>query len=213
MQTKPDTMKISAAQREEIEATSADLFVAIKGTSLVTGSAALKKAREVSQLVEELTDFGLPPDAIHLQSVHTEASSGAILRSSSATYRLRIRCEALDRLEDLLGIVAGQKNATLEQLEWKYPEEAAREQALDKALRKADMKARRVAAALGVKLLGIYGLTEIVVDREAGVLFPAAPAMEGTARMARRIELGMEIQHGKTIEVRAEIEYRISAFD
>jgi uncharacterized protein YggE len=213
MQPKPDTIRISAAQREEVDATFVELFVAIKGSSLVTGSAALKKAKEVSLLVEELTNSGLPTEAIHLQSVHTEASGGVVLRSSSAIYRLRIRCENLDQLPDLLGIVASQKNGTLEGLEWKYPEEAAWERALDKALGKAETKARKVAAALGVKLLGVYNFTEIIVDREAEGVFRPAQALEGHVGVARMRTLGMEIQHTKPVEVRAEIEYRISAFD
>jgi len=136
METKPDTIKIFASQREEIQATFADLFVTVKGSSLVSGNAALKKAKEVSQLVDELTRFGLPADAIHLQSVYAETSGGALLRASSATYRLRIRCENLEQFADLLGIVTGQKNAMFERVDWKYPDEAAKEQALEKAIQK-----------------------------------------------------------------------------
>src|SRR5512146_963581 len=121
METKPDTIRISALQREEIEATFADLFVTVKGSSLVSGDAALKKAKEVSQLVEELTRYGLAAEAIHLQSVHAETSSGALLRSSSATYRLRIRCEKLEQFADLLGIITNQKNATFERVDRKNP--------------------------------------------------------------------------------------------
>jgi hypothetical protein len=61
MDIKPDTIKISASQREEISANRADLFVTVKGSSVVSGDQALKKAREVSQLVEALTSFGLRP--------------------------------------------------------------------------------------------------------------------------------------------------------
>src|SRR5512133_683826 len=163
MESKPDTIRISASQREEIQATYADLFVTVKGSSWVSGDAALKKAKEVSQLVDELNGYGLPAEAIHLQSVHAETSSGALLRLSSATYRLRIRCEKLDQFADLLGIITSQKNATFERVEWKYPDEAVREQALEKAIQKADAKARKVAAALGVRLLGVYSFTQNIL--------------------------------------------------
>jgi uncharacterized protein YggE len=216
MDTKPDTIKISAAQREEIQATFADLFVTVKGSSLVSGDAALKKAREVSQLVEELTSFGLPAEAIHLQSVYAEAASGNILRSSSATYRLRIRCEKLDQFTDLLGIITSQKNATFERVEWKYPDEAAQTAALEKALVKAGDKARNIAEKLGVKLLGVYNLTENVLDHEAPLPQAMFAAQAKTARsvgMVPQPELGMDIQHSKLIEVNVEVEYRISAFE
>src|SRR5215510_7487925 len=123
MDTKPDTIKVSASQREEISANRADLFVTVKGSSLVSGDQAMKKAKEVSQLVEALTNFGLSPDAIHLQGVHIETSSGTLLKSSSATYRLRVRLEKLDQLADVLDIIGGQKNAALERIAWKYNED------------------------------------------------------------------------------------------
>jgi uncharacterized protein YggE len=215
MESKPDTIRISASQREEIQATYADLFVTVKGSSLVSGDAALKKAKEVSQLVDELTHYGLPAEAIHLQSVHTESFSGALLRTSSASYRLRIRCEKLDQFADLLGIITSQKNATFERVEWKYPDDAAKEQALEKAIQKADTKARKVAAALGVRLLGVYSFTQNIIDHE--VFTPqgkfAAPAATRSMGLAMQsADLGMDIQHTKNIEVQADIEYRVSGF-
>src|SRR5688500_19484414 len=106
METKPDTIKVSAFQREEIFASHANLYVTVKGSSVVSGNEALKKAREVSQLVEALTRFGLSPDAIQLLGVHIETSSGALLKSSSATYRLRVHLGSLDSLTDILDIIA-----------------------------------------------------------------------------------------------------------
>ena len=58
METKPDTIKVSANHREEIFASHANLFVTVKGSSVVSGNEAMKKAREVNQLVEALTALG-----------------------------------------------------------------------------------------------------------------------------------------------------------
>ena len=216
METKPDTIKINSSQREEIQATYADLMVSVKGSSLISGDAALKKAKEVSQLVDELTRYGLPVEAIHLQSVYAEAASGVLLRSSSAIYRLRIRCEKLEQFADLLGIITSQKSATFERVDWKYPDEAAREAALEKALGKARAKAQKIAAALGVKLLGIYTLSENTFDQEAPMpqmlSFSAQPKSRGVG-VVPQADLGMDIQHSKIIEVHVEIEYRVSAFE
>ncbi len=217
METKPDTIKINASQREEVQATYADLMVSVKGSSLISGDSALKKAKEVSQLVDELTRYGLPVDAIHLQSVYAEASSGALLRSSSATYRLRIRCEKLEQFADLLGIIAGQKNATFERVDWKYPDETIREAALEKALGKADVKARKIAAALGVKLLGIYNWNERISDQEAPqpelMHFGMQEQPKTRGGAAPQADLGMDIQHRKSVVVQVDIEYRVSAFE
>jgi uncharacterized protein YggE len=214
MESKPDTIKVSAYNREEILASHADLFVTVRGSSVFSGNEAIKKAREVSQLVDELTRFGISSENIHLQGVHIESSSGALLKSSSAVYRLRIRSEKLEQVAELIDIFASQKNATLERIDWKYPEEIAHERGLEAAIAKAKAKAEKIAAVMGVKLLGVYDFIENTYDQEAPIPFqPQAVMMK--ARMAEAAEpsLGMEIQHSKTVQVNVEIWYRVSEFN
>jgi len=215
MESKPDTIKISASHKQEIFANRADLFVSVKGASLVSGDQAMKKAKEVSQLVESLTGFGLSPEAVQLQGVHIESSSGALLKSSSATYRLKVICEKLDQLPELLDIVTSQKNSSLERIEWKYPEESAREQALETALGKAKGKAEKIANSLGVKLLGVYDFIENTFDEEKP--YPPFAKQAAAPKMARGMtapepSLGMDIQHSKTVTIGIDIWYRVSAF-
>ena len=214
MESKPDTIKISASHREEISATLADLFVTVKGSSVVSGDQALKKAREVSQLVEALTSFGLSPEAIHLQGVHIETSSGTLLKSSSASYRLKIHCEKLDQFADILDIVSSQKNTSLERVAWKYNEDEARERGLNAAMEKAKSKAEKVAKSLGVKLLGVYDFIENLYDEEMPYPQFAAQAMpmRSMGKAAHEPSLDMEIQHSKTVNVSVDIWYRVSAF-
>jgi uncharacterized protein YggE len=214
MDSKPDTIKISASHKEEIPATHADLHVTVKGSSLVSGSEAMKKAKEVNQLVEALASFGLKSEAITLQGVHIEGASGALLKSSSAVYRLKIHCEDLNQFAGMLDVIASQKNATLERVEWKYDEDEARERGLNIALEKAKNKAEKVAASLSVQLLGVYDLIENTYDEEVPAMFqPQAMMMKSRApASAPEPSLGMDIQHNKTIHVDLEIWYRISAF-
>ena len=213
METKPDTIKISASHREEILATYADLLVTVKGSSVVSGNEAMKKAKEVSALVEELTRAGVAAEDIHLQGIHVETASGAILKSSSAIYRLRLHCRTLERIPGLLDILGSQKNAALERIAWKYDDESTRTAALTSAIEAAKSKAERVASSLGVKLQGIYSFNENTFDEEAPGLFQPQAMMMKTARGAAPSEpsLGMDIQHGKTIQVNVEVEYRVSA--
>ncbi len=213
METKPDTIKISASYREEILATYADLFVTVKGSSVFSGNEAMKKAKEVSQLVDELTRFGISAENIHLQGVHVETSSGALLKSSSASYRLRVRCEQLGQIADLLDIITSQKNAALERIDWKYPEEEARQRGLESALVKAKSKADKVAAALGVKLLGVYDFLENSFDEEMPIMYQAQAMMKSRAPApVAEPSLGMDVQHGKTIHINVEVWYRVSGF-
>jgi uncharacterized protein YggE len=212
MDTKPDTIKISTSHREEIFASHANLYVTVKGSSIVSSNEAMKKAREVSQLVEALTRYGLSPEAIQLQGVRIESASGAVLKSSSAVYRLKIKTEKVDQLTELLDIIAEQKNATLERIEWKYPEDEARQRGLETALAKGKEKAAKVAASLGVKLLGVYDFMENTFDEERPPMpFQAMEMnMKARAAVADQPSLNMDIQHSKTVQVNVDIWYRVS---
>ena len=214
MDGKPDTIKVSASHQEEIFASHANLFVTVKGSSVISGNEAMKKAKEVSQLVEALTRFGLSPEAIHLQGVRIETSSGALLKSSSAIYHLKIKSEKLEQLAELLDILAEQKNASLERIEWKYPEESAREHGLELAVAKGKERAEKVAASLGVKLLGVYDFMENTFDEERPPMPFQAMEMRMKTRTAAADEpsLNMDIQHSKTVHVNVDIWYRVSSF-
>jgi len=214
MDTKPDTIKVSAFHREEIFASHANLYVTVKGSSVVSGNEALKKAKEVSGLVEALTRFGLSPDSIHLDGVRIATASGTLLKSSSAMYHLKIKAEKLEQLAGLLDVIAEQKNAALERIEWKYPEEDARERGLETAMAKAKTKAEKVATAMGVKLLGVYDFIENAFDEERPPMPFQAKAMEmrSLGAVAEQPSLNMDIQHSKTIQVNVDIWYRVSSF-
>jgi uncharacterized protein YggE len=213
MESKPDTIKVSAFSREEIFASHANLYVTVKGTSIVSGNEAMKKAREVSQLVEALTRSGVSTEAIQLMGVRIESASGTILKSSSAVYRLKVKCEKLDQLTELLDIIGEQKNATMERIEWKYPEEAARERGLDSAITQGKTKAEKVAASLGVKLLGVYDFMENAFDEERQIPFaPQAMMMKPRGIVADEPSLDMDVQHSKTIQVNVDIWYRVTDF-
>ena len=214
MDGKPDTIKVSASHREEIFASHANLYVTVKGSSVVSGNEAMKKAKEVSGLVEALTRFGLSPDSIHLQGVRIETSSGTLLKSSSAMYHLKIKSEKLEQLPGLLDVIAEQKNAALERIEWKYPEESAGERGLEAAIAKGKERAEKVAASLGVKLLGVYDFMENAFDEERPPMpFQAKTmAMRSLGAVADEPSLNMDIQHSKTIQVNVDIWYRVTDF-
>jgi len=214
MDTKPDTIKVSAFHREEIFASHANLYVTVKGSSLVSGNEAMKKAKEVNQFVEALTSFGLSPDAIQLQGVHIETATGTLLKSSSAVYHLKVKTEKLDQLAGILDIIAEQKNASLDRIEWKYPEDEARERGLESAITKGKAKAEKVAVAMGVKLLGVYDFMENTYDEERPPMpFQAMEmSMKSRTAIADQPSLDMDIQHSKTIHVNIDIWYRVSSF-
>jgi uncharacterized protein YggE len=215
METKPDTIHISTVQSEEIQASHADLIVAIKGSSFFSGDEALKKSKEVNLLVDGLKGLGLSMEDIRLQSITTESAGGTLLKSSSATYRLSIRCKKLEGFSDLLSVIILQKNTSLERVIWRYPDEEMREQLLEKAVALVQARAKKVAASLGVELLGVYTFQENYMDEERP--FPMMEASFAQAKtravgIVPQADLGMDVQHLKKVEVRLDVEYRISGF-
>jgi uncharacterized protein YggE len=211
MESKPDTILVLADCHEEIPATHADFHVTVKGSSFVSGNEAMKKAKEVNQLVEALISWGIKDEAITLQGVHVEATSGTLLKSSSAIYQLKISCGKLEQLADLLSIITSQKNATLEYIDWKYEEDAARERVLEQAIAKAKAKAQKVSDALGVSLLGIYNFHEDnLSDGEGLAEYGIAPQKLRALGASASTDLGMDIHHDKTIRINVNVEYRVS---
>ena len=214
----PDTITIETDDFEEIFADSVDLFVTVKGKSLLTGQEALKKAGEVRELVEGLTNYGISETDILLQSVQANVSTGFIGRQSSATYKLRIKCSKLDNLADVLGIITSQQNSELAQMIWRYEDiEDTRAKLLEKCLLKSKQKAESVAHSLGVELLGVHELNEQVADTEIGSVRPQPMAAGGRAAFAAKVvtkeELGLSVSHSKRIHLRLTIRYRVSLFE
>ena len=212
-----DTITVTVVHRAELSADRADLFVTVRGSSLVTGNAALTKAREVRQLVTELGEGGLAEENVFLQGVFTEVSSGVLTKTSEARYRLRIHVPRLDTLADVLGIIAAQKNTRLGHIRWGYAEDdAVRDAWLAACIERAQAKARLVAAGVGVTLLGVHRFHEKFADPED----PRPPDMDFFAdmdemRVKRRMvaeDLGLAVSHSKEVELRVEVEYRVSAF-
>jgi len=81
---KSDCINVSETETQELASDRADLFVTVRGSSFFTGQAALHKAREVAQLVSNLTNFGLAQSDIQLQSVTAETASGVLGKTSAA---------------------------------------------------------------------------------------------------------------------------------
>ncbi len=165
---RPDLLRVVITREDELEASHADLRVTVRGSSLVTGSAALTKAREVAALVSALGGIGVPEGSIRVEDVAVQVESGLLTKSSSATYTLKIRCAKLESLADVLGVITSQKNVQLGHIDWGYPEsDDLRTRALVDCATRATERARRIADALGVKLLGVHRFGE--PELQAGV--------------------------------------------
>lgn len=212
----PDLLVIAAGCEEELAAEQADLRVTIQGSSLVTGRAALQKAREVQLLVSELVRCGLSEIDIGLEGVHAQVSSGFLGKTSTATYRLRIRCRQLELLPDVLGAITSAKNSRLDEVVWRFPDSAEQDaKLLAASIERANTKARAAASALGTRIVGIHRMIEEPVAREtvtpryqSGVL----DATEPVRRRAAPLELGFDLAPQKRVGLKLVVEYRIEGY-
>jgi len=213
----PDVIVITAKYEEDVSAERAVLFVKVEGSSLVTGRAALKKAAEVRNLVEALERCGLSESDIGLEGVHAQVSSGFLGKSSSAVYRLRVRCDELNALPEVLGAITSAKNSELERLVWRYPESAEQQaQWLGLAIAQAHTKARAAAAALGVRLVGVHRMTEqLLDDQDKGERSRTMQVhYEGMSRMRSSApDMGFDLTHHKRAGMQVKVEYRVDGFE
>ncbi len=205
-----DLIRIVASENEDVDADQADLLVTVEGSSLVTGSAALKKAREVAVLVSALAEVGIEERSIGVERIEARTTSGLLSKSSSAVYTLKIRCEAIETLGDVVGAIAAQKNAQLTQTVWRYDESAEGEaRRLAAAAKRAEVKASAVAKALGVRLLSVHRLVEGTAPLASHAV-PAAP--EGFAPSRARMsaeDLGLAVTNKKRVTTTVTVDFNV----
>ncbi len=208
-----DLIEVSAELEEDEAADKVDLYVDVEGSSLFTGRAALRQAREVHALVESLGQVGVAEDQIFVEGISASTQSGIFSKSSSAHYRLRVRCRNLERLGDVLGAITGQKNVTMGRMEWGFDEGAAAgARRLARCAAMARQKAEAVAAALGVRLGPPHRACEVAPREVAAQPYPAtaAVAFAGVARASMRQEdLGLPVTHHRQVTTRLSAAFRI----
>jgi hypothetical protein len=190
------------------------IHVTLTGDKLFSGSVAFEKAIELRRLVIALGERDIPDTAVSLSGATLDVSTGLFTRSSSVTYRVRIRLVDLDRLTDALDAIAECKQAKLSHLEWDYAASASDELMAECAAR-AMAKAKRLATALGVTLAGVHSVHEEQVGDAQPYphMFSAPEGMAGMALRRKTVagELeGLDLAPTKKVGVRVKISYAIT---
>lgn len=226
-------IRVQEADFEEVVAQHVDFFLQVKGMSLIMGDAALNKAREVQQLVNELKAIGATDADIKLLGVQADASTGILGRHSSATYSLKAHCAKLENLPDYLGVITSQKNTTVNYLQWDYGDlRDVQLRLLDRCIARANEKAQRIANGLNVVLAGVHRFTDGMNTSEGDLSAEQGMSMmrrtlqsqglreqdddfqasypEGRTRRVTVQELGMQISHSKRVVVGVNVQYRIA---
>ncbi len=209
----PDRFGVNIEVERKIYANSLDMFVEIRGDSFFSGKEAIKKAREVKEMVQVLSQVGIDESMIELVGVRMEVSSGMISKSSSAMYRLRLHLTNLESLGDVLGAVAGRKNAAVLSLDWQYEAiDGIHDEMLSEAIAKAKKRAAFICQELQLENLGVHLLSESFYDNQesySGSLAGGTPFMTRKSREMTSEDLGLEVSHSKRISLRVQLEYKI----
>lgn len=209
----PDRITLLEDITDEVRATSANLHLTVKGTSFFSGQAAIKKAKEVQQLVTALLNAGVPEDDISVRSVSLSVEKGMITKSSSARYALKVHVRDLEKLPDVLGAITGSNTVTMDTIEWRYDDLEAKEDAwMLEAIRKANERAGKIADGLKVKITGVHDFR----IRKIGEAAPYANYNDTfdsyeSAPMKRRavVDLGTPMVQSMERGIAVTIEYRI----
>lgn len=156
----PDLIIVDESHFEDVDAIAAKLHLHIKGTSFFNTNVAFKRAKELSALVDSLKSTGITEEDFKLLDIQAEVSAGIFSKFSSVNYSVEIKCRDLEKLPDALTAIAGGKNASLDYIEWEYPnEQPSKDDWLKEALSKATKRANIIAESLGIKVVGVHECT------------------------------------------------------
>lgn len=161
--TIPNYFTTHGRYTEEQSAVGAVLSVRVTGTGLLGPDAALKRATEVRELIDELAKSGVDEEAVTLTDVRTDSRRGVFLRTSTAQYDLEIEVAELSKLVDILVLVSRPKHARLRRIRWEYEGDEDADRWISEAVASARKRADAIAKALGVKIEDVqdidYGVT------------------------------------------------------
>jgi uncharacterized protein YggE len=209
----PALIEVTGLAEADVPASSVDLHFQVAGSSLVTGRAALSKAKEVASIVEALRAAGFDDGAVEVTSVRAEVKSGLLGKTSSASYALVLHCTDLELVPAALGAITSAKNVALERLEWRYPNDAHSDgRLLAAAAHNAQVKAAAIAQALGVPLGPLHGAVEVSGQLMMGqtTTFGAPMAMRARGA-AEALDLGVELQHTQHVQREVRVRYRVGS--
>lgn len=209
--SEPAILKVHEEEHDEVPPSDALLHFTVSGSKLYTGSAALTQAAEVRKLAEQLEARGVSRNLIALEGVVLHTSKGLLMKSSSATYRVRVRV-ALEKLPDVLDAVPELKGCTMTQLAWRYDGAAKLKQKwLATCVTRAREKAAVIARAAGCELDGIESVREIAESAEP-LRVPGAmleiPAVRSRGSIAEELA-GIELGPTRRMGVRVEVGFRL----
>jgi len=210
-------ISVAETATRELIATGARLIVCISGQSFITGTQAFKKAAEVAECISSLKECGVSDDDIRLLNVSAEVDSGFLIKSSSATYQLEIKCRSMESLAPIIGAISSQKNSEISSVAWDYFDLAkTKKDVLQDAVRATSMAATAIADALNVSVLGVHRLSYEVNGLDTDLSVPGRRHLGGRAVMEFKkgvvgLPSGLTFSHATRIAVTVKADFLVAA--
>lgn len=154
-------IEVLEMHREEVAATGADVSVLLADAKFFSGNAALQQAGEVRKLVEALVAAGVAESDVGIESVRVTAGKGMLLRTSSASYVLAVRCREPNKVSAVIDALAAVKNSSLSNVTWRYDvSDSVRQGWLATCVQRARGSADAMAKALGTQVKGVHRIVD-----------------------------------------------------
>ena len=156
----PDRISVEEFGEVEVTVRYAILTVTIEGEFYVFGDEALKKSKELASFISDLKTTGYSAENLALKKIAIQTTSGKLLKSSTARFTVLLDKIKPEIVPNILGIISGQKNIAIVNLDYDFGElEQERSQLYQRLCACAKQQGEAVAATLGVPLLGVYSMT------------------------------------------------------
>ena len=212
---KPNTIAVNVELTRQIPAQRVNIVVEVKGSSFMSGRTALRKAKEVRDIVQALSTVDIGDDQIELSGVRADVASGAISKSSSAHYSLKIKLPNLDILADALGVLMNSKNASVECLDWQYDNmEDTHHEMLREATALAEGRIAVICEGVSHRKLCVHNMTEKLSEKGPDRYFLGAgdALADSRGRFMKRMtkeDLGLDVSHSKAVSLDVRVEYEV----
>ena len=205
-------LRITVDHAVRIDAVDARVHITVKAQSSLAATAAATKVAEVRALVESLVAMGVVEDSIDVTGVRISTGQGKILASQEVRITLEIPATR-DQLPGVLGLLAARHGLTVDQVEWTYDQFEASIPVTAEAMRMARRKADAVAAAAGLRVVGISTASDtwsLPTPRAEMASFAADTRMRAGAAP---LDMGLTMSSSTTLSVRLTVDFTVAAAD
>ena len=205
-------MRITVEHDVRIDAVGARVHVTVRAQSSLAATAAAKKVAEVRALVESLAGAGIPESSIDVTGIQIATGQGKILVSQEVRITLEVAV-GNEQLPEVLGIFAARQGLTVDQIEWTYDQFEASISATAEAMRMARRKADAVAAAAGLRVVGITSASDSWSMPSPRVEMASFAADSRMRVGAAPLDMGLTMSSSTKLSVRLTVDFQVAAAD